>query len=203
MNFLKEIIIHVSQPANFLDAIFSIGTIVLSVVAIIISIITFRSQKKHNKNSVRPILNIIFGDYENNIYVRVDNNGVGPAIIKNIECTYCTEKGMVTKKSLIDLISYWISTQNNSEYLSRRIDCFSDFVEDISGRTIAPDHSIVLLKLSNPDHGQATILRSFLNEVHIEVSYTDIYNTKPWTCSRACDFFGRTLSTKIEARIHN
>ena len=203
MSFWEEVLKHSLEPANFIEAMFSFGSIILSVVALVVSTVTFCSQKKHKKNSVRPILNIVFGDYENNIYVRVDNNGVGPAIIKNIECTYCSEKEMVTKKSLIDLFEEWISTQVDADYISEKIACFTDFVENIAGRTIAPDHEIVLLKLTNPDYGQAVILRRFLKEVHIEVSYTDIYNTKPWKCRRACDFFGRSLPAKVVAKIRN
>ena len=199
MSFLKEIIIHVSQPANFLDAIFSIGTIVLSVVAIIISIITFRSQKKHNKNSVRPILNIVFGDYENDIYIRVDNYGVGPAIIKGVECTYCTENGKVAKKSVVELIPSWILTQKNPECFSERMCYFTDFVKDITGKTIAPEHGIVLIKQKNPDPDKAMALRNFLKDISIKVFYTDIYDSKPWPCERSCDFFGRTLYTETEA----
>ena len=43
-------------------------------------------MKEQNKNSVRPILNVSVGDYEDNIYVRLHNNGVGPAIITRIQC---------------------------------------------------------------------------------------------------------------------
>lgn len=191
---MEEIVAHIIQPFNWFDAAIAISSIVLSLVAIIISIITFRSQKEHNKNSVRPILNIVFGDYEDDIYVRVDNNGVGPAIIKKIECSYCAEVNKVAEKSLVDLISHWKSSQKNEEYLSETLDCFTDFVEDIANRTIAPGHQIVLLQLADPAHGQRIELRRFLREVNVKISYTDIYNSKPWECSRAGDFFGRTLS---------
>lgn len=190
---MEEIIAHIVQPFNLFDAAIAICTIVLSVVAIVISIITFRSQKEHNKNSVRPILNIVFGDYEDDIYVRIDNNGVGPAIIKKIECSYCTEVSKVTENSLVDLISHWKSAQENADYLSETLDYFTDFVENIKDRAIAPGHKIVLLQLTDPAYGQRIELRRFLKEVNVKISYTDIYNSKPWNCSRDADFFGRTL----------
>ena len=55
---MEEIIAHIVQPISWIDVIISICSLLISVIAGIISINTYRSQKEHNKNSVRPILNI-------------------------------------------------------------------------------------------------------------------------------------------------
>ena len=83
---MNEIIAHVQMPTNWVDILFTAASILISIVAVFISVQTFRSQKEQNKNSVRPILNVSVGDYEDNIYVRLHNNGVGPAIITRIQC---------------------------------------------------------------------------------------------------------------------
>ena len=36
----------------------------------------------------KPIIDILLGDYENDIYVKIMNNGVGPAIIDKLICEY-------------------------------------------------------------------------------------------------------------------
>jgi hypothetical protein len=101
---MKEIIAHIVQPINWFEILLSLCTLVLSLCAVIISILTARSQKTHNKNSVRPLLGIVVGDYEDDLYVRIDNNGVGPAIITNIKC--CATYNNTKKKKRV-LFSYF------------------------------------------------------------------------------------------------
>lgn len=101
---MNEIIAHVQMPTNWVDILFTAASILISIVAVFISVQTFRSQKEQNKNSVRPILNVSVGDYEDNIYVRLHNNGVGPAIITRIQCNvrrvlFCTEQGFLLRTS--------------------------------------------------------------------------------------------------------
>src|SRR4029077_4231305 len=45
---------------------------------------TARAQQEHNRLSVRPLLNIAFGNYDLNLFVSLVNNGTGPAVIKSI-----------------------------------------------------------------------------------------------------------------------
>ena len=154
--FMEEIIAHVVQPINWIDIGISIFSLVTSVVAIIISINTYRSQKEHNKNSVRPILNIVLGDYEDDLYVRVDNNGVGPAIITAISCINTKTEGKKSSTSLVELVPYSATVKRmNSESIAD-LRTYTDFVEDIAGRTISPDHSIVLLRMENPSKKSAS-----------------------------------------------
>lgn len=202
--FMEEIIAHVVQPINWIDIGISIFSLVTSVVAIIISINTYRSQKEHNKNSVRPILNIVLGDYEDDLYVRVDNNGVGPAIITAISCINTKTEGKKSSTSLVELVPYSATVKRmNSESIAD-LRTYTDFVEDIAGRTISPDHSIVLLRMENPSKKQRLVLRDFLKDCYVEIHYTDIYNSDPWTSKRSLDFFGRTpIFGTVKINYHN
>lgn len=190
---MEEIIAHVVQPTNWIDIGTSIFSLVLSVVAIIISINTYRSQKEHNKNSVRPILNIVLGDYEDDLYVRVENNGVGPAIVSSINCTCSCFRELMSANSLVDLIPYEATVQGKNGGANANMHSFTDFVEDITGRTIPPGGSITLLQIENPKREQLLAFRNFLQECSVEIGYTDIYSSNPWECKRSLDFFGRTL----------
>lgn len=195
---MEEVIAHVVQPISIVqsiswpDIIIAFCSLLTSVVAVVISINTYQSQKEHNKNSVRPILDIVLGDYEDNLYIRVVNNGVGPAIITDISCISKKADGEKTSKSLVDLIPYSATVKRlNSESIAD-LRTYTDFVEDISGRTISPDHGIVLLRMENPSENQRLVLRDFLKDCCVEIHYTDIYNSDPWTSKRDLDFFGRT-----------
>ena len=95
---------------------FSITDIVLAITAITaigISIVSMRSSKKfserqiefskrqleHNKDSVRPICSIYQTNYSNLMSVRIENNGTGPLIIKELSCVHKNDLTGVEKKS--------------------------------------------------------------------------------------------------------
>ncbi len=201
---MEEIIAHVVQPTNWIDIGTSFFSLVLSVVAIIISINTYRSQKEHNKNSVRPILNIVLGDYEDDLYVRVDNNGVGPAIVSSINCTCSYFHELMSANSLVDLIPYKATVQGKNSGATANMHSFTDFVEDITGRTIPPGGSITLLRIENPKREQLLAFRNLLKKCSVEIGYTDIYSSKPWECKRSLDFFGRTpISAALQIQYFN
>ena len=189
---MEEIIAHVVQPTNWIDVGTSIFSLAISVVAIIISINTYRSQKEHNKNSVRPILNILLGDYEDVLYVRVDNNGVGPAIVSSTNCTCSYFDELMSANSLVDLIPYEATIKGKNSFTTANMHSFTDFVEDITGRTIPPGGQITLLRLEKPERAQLIAFRNLLKNCCVEIGYTDIYNSEPWNCKRSLDFFGRT-----------
>lgn len=198
---MEEIIAHIVQPINWIDIIISVSSLFLSVVAVIISVITYRSQKEHNKNSVRPILNIVLGDYEDDLYVRVDNCGVGPAIISGTKCTCSYFDEVKSSNCLVELMPHEAVVQGKSRSSTVNMHSFSDFVEDITGRTISPGNSITLLQIETLKKDQIFAFRNFLKDCCVEIEYTDIYNSKPWKCRRLLDFFGRTLkSTTVQIR---
>lgn len=193
---MPEVIAHVEQSADWMQIIISVSSILTSIIAIIISITTYRSQVQHNKNSVKPILNIILGDYENDLYVRIDNNGVGPAIIKNVSCSNRRDE----KNCLIKLIPREVRVTTPHADAIVSLFPLTDFVEDISGRTIAPEKHIVLLELLEPDSKKRIALRTVLKEITIHIEYTDIYRKETFVVERELSFFGRTLS-KIKTRV--
>lgn len=65
------------------NAITSIATVVISVIAILISIATYQMQNKFNKNSVKPLFRFEFEDLPNRIAVKIRNYGLGVGIIKD------------------------------------------------------------------------------------------------------------------------
>lgn len=190
---MEEVIAHIVQPISWVDVAISVCSLVISAAAVVISLTTYWSQKEHNKNSVRPILNITFGDYENDLYIRVDNNGVGPAIVAGVTCTCCQFSEPKSADSLIGLMPYQAVMPGIHGDISVDMTSFTDFVENIAGRTIAPGDGITLLRIKGPTRLQLWAFRNFLRDCCVEVQYTDIYDSKPWTCKRSLEFFGRTL----------
>ena len=73
--------------------------------------------------------------------------------------------------------------------------CFNTFVEDLSGRTIAQQESICLLK-ANFDEDDEFIhlaLRNYLSNCSVSIEYKNIYNNKMDTYTHDFSFFGRMV----------
>ena len=186
---MQEIVAHIIQPTDYIQLIISISTALTSLAAIFISVITYRSQVRHNKNSVRPILDVIFGDYENDLYVRVDNHGVGPAIIKSVVC----RSGRREEPCLVSLIPERVTLTTPTISRTVKLFALTDFVEDMTGRTIPPQGRVVLLRLPQPHEYRRAALRCVLRDIRIQIQYTDIYGKEIFTTERDLSFFGRTL----------
>ena len=62
----------------------AIFAVLASAVSFTIAAINMMMQRKHNRKSVLPIGHISVGDYENQIFVRLWNYGIGPMIIKRV-----------------------------------------------------------------------------------------------------------------------
>lgn len=73
---MAEIRAYIVQPFSYTDMIFSITSLIISCITIVIAVNTYKANKEHNRNSVRPILEIALGDYENDLFVRIENSGV-------------------------------------------------------------------------------------------------------------------------------
>ncbi|QNU66015.1 hypothetical protein EHE19_014140 [Ruminiclostridium herbifermentans] len=187
---MLEIFNFLDKYTGVLQAIGTMLAAITSIFAIVVSIITYESQRRFNVNSVKPILNIVFGDYETHIFIRVHNNGLGPAIIKNLQCENIKNE---KANSVIELIpqEIIIKTQMGSKIVN--LHSFNDFVESIEGRVIAPDNEITLVSYTPTDALDIQGIRQILKDLVIRVDYADIYDNKQSSCIRDCKWFGRTL----------
>jgi hypothetical protein len=161
--------------------------VIVSVFSLAISIWAVLTQRKHNRNSLKPIAQITLGDYLGELYVRIDNNGTGPLLIKHFEAT--SHAGSFT--SLITAIDGNI----------RSTVAWVNFVEEIASKAILPGKSLTLIKaeLSHAalsgqmtrEEQQWNLLRSCLAGITVTVTFTDIYGTKFPKVQRALNWFGR------------
>jgi hypothetical protein len=92
-----------------------------------------------------------------------------------------------------------VKHENTTELLD--LTTFTDFVEDITNRVIPVGGSLTLVRLAGPSEMKKQALRYALSKCRVEVSYSDIYNSKPWSCTRDLDFFGRILNGTYDIHI--
>jgi hypothetical protein len=161
----------------------------VSIIGLWLSIRALKIQRQHNYMSVKPIGKIKLGDYENTIFVKIANSGVGPLIIKELKITNQVD----IKDNLIDYCDLDLP-----EGLT-----WKDFVKNLIDRVIRVDEDLFLIEivgLDEPltkDHVRdyaefKTRLRNILSNLTIELKYTDIYEKNLYTETRKLDWFKRT-----------
>ncbi|MBO3699697.1 hypothetical protein [Roseivirga sp. E12] len=57
----------------------------IAVLALVLSMISLWIQRTHNRNSVRPIINLSRYKEKGRYKVKIENKGLGPALISNIQ----------------------------------------------------------------------------------------------------------------------
>jgi hypothetical protein len=158
---------------------------IIAISSLFLSIYTAYLQRKNNILSVRPLCYIKNNNYENDLAVKICNYGIGPLIIQKIVISLDNQE---IGCSLIQYIS-----QEMQDTL------WTDYVENISGRTIPTGGEIILIRLACEDYYdkppftiQRERLRKLLQPLSIEVVYKDVYD-KEYNFSRSLDFFGGHL----------
>lgn len=158
----------------------AISAIVISVLSILVSLWQLNIQRKHNYLSVQPSGYITFGDYEETIHVKLYNFGSGPMIVRKATFT----KGGETKSSVIGFLP------NDLPY--------TDFTEEVEGRTILPGNAITLVKMESEklEEEDKFKLRNYLSDMKGVIEYTNIYENKKFTIERNFKWFSRLLEAK-------
>lgn len=189
---------------DFLEIFFSFLTLLATVYTAFAAKKIGEKTNEISKNSLRPYLDIILGKYEEKTYIKITNNGLGTAIIKEIQIKYREE----TFDSILELLEKHFSPRivkgTNVDFYSKG--SFSTYVEDLKNRSVAPQDSIILLeKRHDIDCGNIDLMIQFeakklshktkllnlLSEVTIIIKYTDIFEErKKYFCvSKKLDFF--------------
>lgn len=79
--YAEAIDLLIAKP-DVANAVAAIGSAVLAAVAVVLSLISLylshaalRHQREHNRLTVRPLAYVVVGDYENQLFVKLRNNG--------------------------------------------------------------------------------------------------------------------------------
>lgn len=177
---------------------------------------TYKISNRANvisKNSVRPYLDIIIGNYNYCTYIKIKNNGLGTAIIKNIYFVYNKDLYICTS----DIITFIKEYNRHINFSKNSIDNkYVTFVEDIKGRGIGPQDEIIILekryedtdKINTTDKKEANPIKNsisterekllnILKDLKIKVEYINIFGDEinP-PCERKLHFFGENRLNK-------
>jgi hypothetical protein len=174
-----------ANAANALGALASAAAaflaLLVSAIAVGISVWALRTERKHNELSVRPLAEITVADYEHSLRVRLRNHGIGPMIVTAITVS----DGTGAKPTLLD----WMPALPRGRP-------WSNFTGAVDDRTLAPGSELILLELTEyeGERGFAEcreLIRSALAPLTVNVEYTNIYNTVMPPRQKELSWFGR------------
>ncbi len=164
--------------------------LLVSVLALGLTIWTAFLQRKHMRLSVRPIAAIPLADFENRIGVFLQNKGLGPMRIVSLRVSN-------PDGETCDQIKPLMPKLNNGIF-------WSNFHDTIDGGVIEAGKNVELLLLQGnmQDEGYKASrdrVRQKLSVLKIEVVYEDLYGKKMEPYNKKLSFFGRHFK-KIDAQ---
>jgi hypothetical protein len=185
MALVKQAFEFLVSNSAFVTAWTAIAALFVSLLSIILTCLSLWMQRTHNRKAVLPIGHIVVGDYEDDIFVRLRNDGVGPLILENVT-VFRNGSRKNTKTALIDFMP-----ELPGGY------AWTTFVRGVNGRALSPDGQITLIELKGePSYedfdSSKVIVRRELSTLCIEISYRNIYGDKMPIISRRLDWFGRS-----------
>jgi len=151
------------------STIVAICALIVSVVSLATSVYFSWCARDHNRRSVKPLPFVLQSDFEDRIAVVIRNNGTGPLILHKAQA-----KSSADGRSghLIDLIP----TPPPGLL-------FTNFNRVQQIRAIRPGDQIDLVDLSVDVHDPRAVayrdeLRRALGDMTVELTYTDVYDTR-------------------------
>lgn len=153
----------------------------------VVNVINMNRQRVHYRKSLRPIASISIGDYENTLFVTLQNDGPGVMIVSNIEVL---KSGTDEKKSAL------------KKFMPLGL-TWDTYVNDIRERAFASGKDIQLVSISQEHNNKSwpnvrDSVRASLAPLSVKVEYRSIYD-EVFCVTRSLDWFGRTKDGPAEA----
>jgi len=166
-----EVIAHIEQNPDMFQHVLSVCTVIIAIVAIFFTILSFLIQRDHNRKSLRPILELRISEITNqNWAIELFNYGLGPALID----TYKIVK-KDNSKSWEELFDGKISINQRNNLLK--------YNQLHKNARIGVDKSFILLKVDISDCPNQVAfsmlvenMKIILADCFFQVVYRDLYD---------------------------
>lgn len=171
--------------STVINAVAATLAVLIALLSICLTVWTIKSQNRHNRLSVQPILSIIPSDYVNRISVKIRNDGSGPLRVELFEVT----DGSETKFNLID----WMPKNPENIYWAK-------FQNHLNGVAVLPGEETFIIDLDGDIHDPVFVkyaqeCRKILSGLSLRIIYTDVYNSRFPDHQSTLTWFGRTLES--------
>jgi hypothetical protein len=155
----------------------AVSAVFVSSISVIIAVKKKKKQVEYNKKSIKPICSIYLTDNDNFISVNIENNGLGPAKIKDFTCT-CDDGSKA--ETLYDLLPEELKHEVFHEIVRRKPDIL----------VISANEKLYLICITPKNDETRQKFRNFLKNVTLYITYTDLYEEE-YNFKRKLDFFGK------------
>jgi hypothetical protein len=174
-----------SDWGNFGDYIGGLLSPVFALIGIFAATYVTILANQIQKQQIRPVGNIILGDYENHLYVDLRNGGLGPLIVKSLKVK---NSNSIEK---INIIEFMPNNPNRGFW--------DNYINRIDERVIAPSDKINLIRLRTDLENNNQIkfrdsVRKHLATLTIQVEYTDVFGNAQPTLTKSLVFFSFKIS---------
>lgn len=180
---MYELLERVLTEPDSVMAMTAVLAVLVASGSLIATLVTLFIQRQHNRKSVVPVAEFVFGDYENHLEVALENKGLGPLRVDQLIVTdgkHATDRLVSRMPEPTERIAW------------------SAFTGDISGRWLSPGERIVILKLEGDDDDPdfsafRDEVRRKLGKLEIAVHYSDVYSKPQPSRGRGLNWFLRNL----------
>lgn len=150
---------------EFFESIARNWEAIIAITAVILSTLSLIIQRKHNRLSVRPLMDIGVTILNGNFNITLENSGLGPAVFTSFVISSSSRKVYLDIQEFIDIqIIPLTSNLDSRKYFPK-------------GSFISPDEKIEFIK-HNIDEHQADQLADLFDGLTFRIEYTDIYKRR-------------------------
>ncbi|WP_428925684.1 hypothetical protein [Marinibacterium sp. SX1] len=175
------------------QSVIALCAIVVAVASLYVACRANLLQWRHNQLSVQPDVSLGCGDYENYLYICLENRGLGPSKVGELQVRSASK--------LMDQDDIWKFVPALPDGVA-----WNDYIGKIQGRSLPAGESVMVLELKDDRfkswrefEDYKWKFRKSLSDVSYELTYSDIYGRQ---FSKAGDFswFGRMLGEEHKLR---
>ena len=151
------------------DKVLTFTALFISCLALVVSIVQTNILQKQSAAAVWPRVDVLSSYGSEHYKISMVNQGVGPAIISNVEYVYKD----TMFNSIVEIVKYFGALE--SKKLNRKIPLRITYSEVIAGRVIKSAESIDIYNAI--DSAMINIGFEYFHEVDFNIDYCSIYET--------------------------
>jgi hypothetical protein len=175
--------IIIERSNSLLQNVIPAAAVVISLIALFVSLWSLRTQRRHNRKSVRPAGHVQLLDSLQGLHVRIVNKGCGPMLIN--EFTAVRDK--IAKHNIVNHLPENILDGFNHQ-----------FHTEPEGYWLVPGDELMLLSLNGDHTDQVYVkvrenVRSILSGIIVNLTFCDVYDEKHPVFEKSLSWFKRKL----------
>ena len=175
--------IIIESNKYFQQNIIPVAAVLISIIALSVSIWSLRAQRTHYRKSVRPAGHVKLHDSLQSLHVKITNKGCGPMLIKEFIAVRADVKKhnifSHLPENILDGITHEIHTEPEGYWL-------------------LPGDELTLLSLEgnhkDPKFADVrNMVRSILGGIIVQLTFSDVYDDKHPVFEKSLSWFNRKL----------